>query len=316
MSCCLAIFHKQLGDLVLLEPSLRRLARVSGSSVDLITRSGFQPLISLMPHVNFRRMPRSGIYETVWCFDDRKKSALHSLVAKAHQKHLLINPGSPIKWYHRRIFQHILAPQLGNSHIAEYYWRNTASESRKNFPAPELQSPPDEWAYPLSSRNYLHVNPTSGWKSKNWTPEKWAQTINKLLEFGISPIVMTSGKQKWQKKHCEMICLQLNQEIEGIWGATSMRNYLSIIWNAKMVLTPDGSASHIAAAFKRKCLTLFGHTDATHWHRETVYSHAIVTGDVIGKSFPRLSLLPKEPVIKAVINLWTAPVSAQEATPT
>jgi hypothetical protein len=43
MSRCLAIFHKQLGDLVLLEPTLRRLSRASGSKVDLITRSGFRP---------------------------------------------------------------------------------------------------------------------------------------------------------------------------------------------------------------------------------------------------------------------------------
>jgi hypothetical protein len=83
MSCCLAIFHKQLGDLVLLEPTLRLLAQASGSPIDLISRSGFQPLISLMPHVNFRRRPRKAVYKTLWCFDDRKKSALYALVAKA-----------------------------------------------------------------------------------------------------------------------------------------------------------------------------------------------------------------------------------------
>src|ERR1700676_4393715 len=104
MSRCLAIFHKQLGDLVLLEPTLKRLARASGSSVDLITRSGFQPLISLMPHVSFRRTPSRRGYEAVWCFDDRKKSAFYALVSGARQKHLLINPGAPIQWYHSKIF--------------------------------------------------------------------------------------------------------------------------------------------------------------------------------------------------------------------
>jgi ADP-heptose:LPS heptosyltransferase len=306
MSRCLAIFHKQLGDLVLLEPTLKRLARASGSSVDLITRSGFQPLISLMPHVNYRRTPSRRAYEGLWCFDDRKKSAFYALVSEARQKHLLINPGAPIQWYHPKIFHQIFAPDLGSSHIAEYYWRNTVVDSSHNFQPPELQSPPEEWAYPLLSKNYLHVNPTSGRESKNWTPEKWARTINRLQESGISPIVMTSGKQEWQKKHCEMICLQLNRSIENVRGETSMKNYLSIIWNAKTVLTPDGSASHIAAAFRRKCVTLFGPTDATHWHRETAYSQAIVTGNIIGKRFPRLKFLPEEPVIEAVIDLWTS----------
>jgi ADP-heptose:LPS heptosyltransferase len=310
MSRCLAIFHKQLGDLVLLEPTLKRLARASGSPVDLITRSGFQPLISLMPHVNFRRTPSIRTYETLWCFDDRKKSAFYALVAGAHQKHLLINPGASAQWYHWKIFPQIFVPALGSSHIAEYYWRNTVVDGSQDFRPPELQPPPEEWAYPLESKDYLHVNPTSGWKSKNWTPKKWAGTINRLMDSGIGPIVMTSGKQEWQKKHCEMICLQLNQTIESVWGETSMENYLSIIWNAKAVLTPDGSASHIAAAFKRKCVTLFGHTDATHWHRETTYSQAVITGNIIGESFPRLKFLPEEPVMKAVINLWTARVNA------
>ena len=94
-----------------------------------------------------------------------------------------------------------------------------------------------------------------------------------------------------------MICLRLNQTIESVWGETSMKNYLSIIWNAKAVLTPDGSASHIAAAFKRKCVTLFGHTDATHWHRETAYARAIVTGDIIGKPFPRLLFYLRKPLL-------------------
>jgi ADP-heptose:LPS heptosyltransferase len=310
MSRCLAIFHKQLGDLVLLEPTLKRLARASGCSVDLITRSGFQPLISLMPHVNFRRTPGGRAYEALWCFDDRRKSAFYALVAGARQKHLLINPGALVQWYHPRIFHQIFVPDLGSSHIAEYYWRNTLVDGSEDFQPPELLPPPEEWAFPLSSKNYLHVNSTSGWKSKNWTPEKWAWTINRLMECGISPIVMTSGKQEWQKKHCALICLQLSQSIESVWGETSMKNYLSIIWNAKAVLTPDGSASHIAAAFKRKCVTLFGHTDATHWHRETAYSQAIVTGNIIGKPFPRLRFLPEEPVIEAVVNLWAARVSA------
>ncbi len=308
MSRCLAIFHKQLGDLVLLEPTLRRLSQASGSKVDLITRSGFRPLISLMPHVDFLRRPSRRAYDVLWCFDDRKKSAFFAFLSRASQKHLLVNPGAPIQWYHSKIFPMVEVPDLGNSHIAEYYWGNTVVDDSQNFQPPELRPPPEEWAYPLSSKNYLHVNPTSGWKSKNWTAEKWAETINRLIDYGIGPIVMTSGNQEWQKKHCEMIRLQLKQSIESVSGKTSMKNYLSIIWHAKAVLTPDGSASHIAAAFKRKCITLFGHTDATHWHRETAYSRAIITGNIIGKAFPRLELLPEEPVIEAVVKLWTTHV--------
>jgi ADP-heptose:LPS heptosyltransferase len=304
MSGCLVIFHKQLGDLILLEPALRRLARANGHSVDLITRSGFQPMGSLMPHVSFRSKPNTKIYDALWCFDDRRKSAFYSLLSRAREKHLLINPGASIQWYHSKIFRRILSPDLGRSHIAEYYWKHTLGGNRESFRPPELASPPKEWACPISSSNYLHVNPTSGWRSKNWTPEKWAATINRLAEHGVGPVVMTSGKQGWQKEHCAAICRQSMQPIECIAGQTTMKNYLWVIWNAKAILTIDGSASHIAAAFRRRCLTLFGHTNARCLHRETAYSRALVTGDLIGIQSSRLLLLPHEPVIEAALKLW------------
>jgi ADP-heptose:LPS heptosyltransferase len=96
----------------------------------------------------------------------------------------------------------------------------------------------------------------------------------------------------------------LTKPIECIAGNTNLRNFFWVIWNAKAVLTIDGSASHIAAAFKRGCLTLFGHTSAACLHRETAYSRAVITGDVLGIQSPRLFLLPHEPVIEAVTKLW------------
>ena len=304
MSNCLVIFHKQLGDLVLIEPALRRLAETGNNTVDLITRSGFLPLNSLMPYVNFRSKPSVKRYDTLWCFDDRPKSAFFSFLSRARKKRLLVNPGASIQWYHPKIFPTILAPDLGRSHISEYYWKHAAEVNRGNFRPPQLGTPPKEWACPISSRNYLHVNPTSGWKSKNWSPEKWAMTINRLAEHGIGPVVMTSGTQDWQMSHCAAICRRLNRPIESFAGKTSIENYLWIIWNAKAVVTVDGSASHIAAAFKRKCVTLFGHTSATCLHRETTYSKAVVIEKILRAQSPRLFLLPHEPVIKAVVKLW------------
>ena len=146
MSRCLVIFHKQLGDLVLLEPVLKCLAFANGHTVDLITRSGFQPLGSLMPHVNFRSKPNAKIYDTLWCFDDRRKSAFYSLLSRAREKHLLINPGASLQWYHSGIFRTMLTPDPGRSHISEYYWRHTVGGVR-TFRPPELRSPPKEWAF-------------------------------------------------------------------------------------------------------------------------------------------------------------------------
>src|SRR5260221_14715304 len=78
-STVLAIYHKQIGDLVLLESALRRLAHATNSAVDLITRSGFQPLVSLMNGVKFRRKPALRRYDVLCCFDDRRNRRSSSL---------------------------------------------------------------------------------------------------------------------------------------------------------------------------------------------------------------------------------------------
>ena len=111
----------------------------SRRAVDLITRSGLQPLGSLMPHVNFRSKPNAKIYDNLWCFDDRRKSAFYSLLSRAREKHLLINPGASTQWYHSKIFQTIQAPNLGRSHISEYYWKYTLGNNHGSFRPPELE---------------------------------------------------------------------------------------------------------------------------------------------------------------------------------
>ena len=41
-----------------------------------------------------------------------------------------------------------------------------------------------------------------------------------------------------------------------------------------------------------------------------VQGGAIFTGNIIGKPFPRLSFIPEEPVIEAVIDFWADRVTA------
>jgi hypothetical protein len=71
---------------------------------------------------------------------------------------------------------------------------------------------------------------------------------------------MTSGAQDWQKEHCEQICGRLKYPIENVSGLTTLENYLSIVWNAKLVLTVEGSAGHIAAALSAQvCHAVWSH---------------------------------------------------------
>ncbi len=93
---------------------------------------------------------------------DSKKSSFYSFVSQAREKNLLISPGMAIRWYHRGIFSDITAPDLGRLYLAEFNWRYTELGDGDEFVPPTLQPPPKGWEFPLKSKQYLHVNPTSG----------------------------------------------------------------------------------------------------------------------------------------------------------
>ena len=90
MPGCYAVFHKQLGDLVLLEPALTKLSEHHGAPVDCMTRSGHGPLLQLMPGVRFRRGLPLAYRSHLYCFDRLSKSALRSLLAPSRIKRCVL----------------------------------------------------------------------------------------------------------------------------------------------------------------------------------------------------------------------------------
>lgn len=264
---CLVICHKQLGDLTLLEPAMAKLVEVYGG-VDLLTRSGHTALVSLMEGVRMISRPSFRRYEAVFCYDDLSKSAIHTFLVRAARKDLLLRDASECSWYHRMVFRSIRAPGLGDAYLARYNWVNTLSEVGVSYRPPKLSLPPDSWkpaGFALES--YLLLNPTAGWKSKSWKVGSWVKVLRRLLEHDPEmPVLITSGDQEWQIEHSQKIAKDLGTQVDFLGGQTGLEAFLWLVSRSRMVLGVDGAASHLAAAFGRRSLTLFMKTSLMNWH--------------------------------------------------
>lgn len=299
MSGCYAAFHKQLGDLVLLEPSLTKLRDHHGAPVRLFTRGGHAAVVELMPGVEFTPGIPFKPCGDLYCFDPLNKSAFRSVTTPVLRRHLIIPERRELRWYHRFLFASPATPELGDTYVAEFFWKNTPVPSTAPFRPPRLNRPPESWSpAQLSPHSFILVNATSGWRRKLWTPAGWAQTITSLAPD--TRIILTSGAQDWQNRHCE--------EIASLTGAraqivpTTLREFLWTCANAKAVLTVDGAASHFAAAFETPVLTLFGPTNPSNWHRPAPQNVAIAC-DQNGTRIENLKLLESAPVIEAAQQL-------------
>lgn len=293
MSGCYVAFHKQLGDLVLLEPTLTRLRAHHGPPVRLMTRNGHADVVALMPGVKFVKGLALAPARSLYCFDPLNKSAFRSMLAPVLKRHLIRPLQKELHWYHPIVFSKPLNPELGDSYVAEYFWANTPVPANGPFRPPALSKPPDDWA-PEGWRagEFILVNPTSGWKKKMWTVDGWAAVLRAVG----SPcrFVLTNAGSGWQSAHCEKIAAATGAVIE----PTSLRQFLWLCANARAVLTVDGAASHLAAAFGVKGFTVFGPSSLANWHRPAPGQIAFqAPPDTAG--LRSLKKLAPEPVVEA-----------------
>jgi ADP-heptose:LPS heptosyltransferase len=103
----LAVYHKQLGDTLLLQPALEKLARQDGEDVGLLTKPGFSDLVSLMPGVRPLTWRKAPAVERLLCYDTGDRSTWMSLASRARTKHLLTFSQFYVRFFHRWIFSRI-----------------------------------------------------------------------------------------------------------------------------------------------------------------------------------------------------------------
>lgn len=303
MPGCYAVFHKQLGDLLLLEPALARLRDYHGAPVSVLTRAGHEPLLQLMDGMVFQPGLPVAWRDHLVCYDPLDKSALRSLLAPAWKKHCVLPEKREMKWFHRPLFGRVIVPELGGRYVAEYFWENTPVPAKGTFRLPRLGPPPASWQPSgFSGGPFILVNPTSGWRQKCWLADRWAEVLRLMHETTGRRFLMTSASTDWQVEHCRQIAGLAGPCVQSLTGSTTLQNFLWLCARAEGVLTVDGAASHLAQAFGVPSLTLFGPTSLANWHRDTPRNLALqAPPSKDGKR--RLKNLPAAAVHEAVARL-------------
>jgi ADP-heptose:LPS heptosyltransferase len=272
----LVIYHKQLGDLLLLEPSLAKLSAASQQPVRLSTRRSFLPLVSLMERVAGESGLRLSKASEVVSFSGNFHAGVKTLATSAPRKKLLVKNPLHIKPWHSIVY-----PQgaeyfpARNVYRAKSYFDAMPCEATVPFRAPRLQTPPAHWRHTDLPESYILLHPTSAWPSKSWPAESWAQVLDVLHEAKAGPFVITGGSARWEQEFAHTLCRNTSAPTVNLCGKTSLEQYLFTVSQARVVLCIDGSSGHLAAAFGRPSLTLFGETSHVVWHLETELSQTI-----------------------------------------
>jgi glycosyltransferase involved in cell wall biosynthesis len=308
------IFHKQLGDVLLLEPALAKLSASYGQNVVLSTRLKFEPMVRLMRNVDMAGLlPTHGVSRVI-SFSPRPRAAVKTLLTQCDSKVAIFKDPSGIQWWHRFIYMSgcPVVPDSGE-YKAKYLYRVMPCDTILPYRPPRLISPPEEWKPKSLEGNYILLHATSAWKRKTWSAQKWAAVLDKLHDSGMGPFVCTSGPVSWEIEFVNSIQKASRALIINFAGKTSLESYLWLVANANLVLCIDSSATHLAAAFQRPSVTLFGPTNPKEWHYSSERARLIDARQFTDSPAPKTDVIPVEAVCKTALSLLEATTIAHPA---
>jgi len=292
----LVVYRKQLGDVLLLQPALTRLAR--RGSVGIATRPGFADLISLMPG-NIVQAPRWPKARQLYCLDPGRGALVYGVLNRGADRHLLTSR-SKLRWWHPLLFPNIRSVPANDAYRAAMFCEMLTGD-RSEFQPPVLNLPPAEWMPSELPENYGVIHPTAAWKHKTWAPGKWIEALDNL---GTGRHwVISSGPAAWERELASELARGLGRRASDLGGRTSLRQYLALLSRSAVTLCVDGSASHLSAAFGRPTLTLFGPTNPLHWHWPSQTTPRLSASDFSTERRPPVDAIPVAAVSHATRQL-------------
>jgi ADP-heptose:LPS heptosyltransferase len=299
------VFLKQLGDLVLLQPTLSGLARASGAEVQLHCKEGLSPITTLMEGVHWRNALQA---DHLWCYERGSKAAWLSFRSRCREKNLIIAKDHEKRWFHPLIFKNIDIVNPAPFYRSRYYFDQTPPLQEQNYLLPTLQAPPETWGQGLDlpQNPWLLVHPTSAWRRKCWPVSSWVEALRYLHETFNVPLVLSGGLSEWEQEHCREIMELAEVPILDISGQTSLEQLLILIHGSAGVITVDGAVAHIASAFQRRYLVIFGPANPLHWFHPTAYGSCLSARDYSGEKRPSADKVPAHAVIET-LKSWHEP---------
>lgn len=98
---------------------------------------------------------------------------------------------------------------------------------------------------------------------KDWKVEKFAKVVDFLIEQGYE--IYFAGL-KSEKKYCDDIIMNSgNGEIKNLCGELTFDEVIALISQMDLVFGVDSGFCHVASAFNKKVVTLFGPTSIEQW---------------------------------------------------
>lgn len=314
----LALQLKRIGDLVLTTPALAALKALPGADVTLAVD---QSTASLLPAISkidaaivFGRgrgwapwqQVLTGQYDAVYDFTGTDRSALATALSRASSR-------TTFAWGKRRRLRSLAYNQFVESsvrerHTVDHYLDLVAAGLAPAGLAGTLPQPSLLLDQRELTDSYAVLHPGTARAEKFWLSDRWTEVAHHLLERHNLRIIVTTGPEKHERAHAAEIQSAIRNPKSEIESPKDLCAFASLIAHADIVVSVDTAAVHLAAAFQRPQIALFGPTNPFHWrprHEHAAVVSAVQPDAPLAEFTPRMKgatmdQIPVSTVIRAI----------------
>jgi ADP-heptose:LPS heptosyltransferase len=305
-----------LGDLLVVVPALRALRRAfPDHHITLATHGWLAPVVGLIGGIDELR-PTKGLAPLSGPRQPDIAVNLHGVAAESNPVLDALRP--------RRRIGHAAPGWPGPA------WRPGGHERRRwceLLVAHGIPADPDDLllrvppvAPPLPSATVLHVG--AGYGAKRWPANRFARVAAELADAGHEVVVTGSAAER---DRAATVARLAGLPPDAVWaGRTGLAELAALIAAARLVISGDTGAAHLASAYRTPLVVLFGPAPIEEWGPPETGPHQALCAEELrrGDPFaadpdPALLAVTVEGVLAAVAEVFAAvPPSARPvATP-
>ena len=291
----LAIKLKQIGDVLLWEPALRKIKTfLPDAKLHVLTNDYAFPVIKNAPYVDkffviskkkkasklerlrvnlsFIKSLRKYSYDVVLNFSPGDRSHLYSFLVKAKEKFSYFSPKK--EKVQRRIFSKLYTPPNTHTILQDLWFVDQVFDFKFTPPKVRLylNSLDEKRAQnilknsEILEENYVVIHPVAGWFLKCLPVKLVAEVTDWFVKNGLK-VVITSGGAERELRYVKEVfeLVKAKKCVINLAGKVSLEELFWIIKKCRFFFGIDTAPMHIAAALNKPVFAVFGPTGKHNW---------------------------------------------------